>query len=112
MPPVNETILLVASPGSTPSGLGALRTARSLAADGANVAVVLLQDAVLTAVAGVEAAPLQEILDAGARVCVLYEDLRMRGFGPATLRKGVQILDYSALVDSLTQGAPSVRGIL
>lgn len=109
---MSETCLLIGSPVSTPNGPRGLRIARDLAAKGVEVAVVLLQDAVLAAVSGMGRDALEQASAAGVRVYVLHEDLRLRGYRPGALRAGVQILDYPALVDLMTRDGASVRGVL
>lgn len=109
---MSATCLLIGSPVSTPNGSRGLEIARTLAAKGGRVAIVLLQDAVLAATSGMGGDALEQASAAGVRVYVLNEDLGLRGYRPGELRAGVQILDYPALVDLMTHDGTAVRGVL
>ncbi|WP_020560444.1 sulfurtransferase complex subunit TusB [Thiofilum flexile] len=66
-------------------------------------AVLLIEDAVLGAVAGSQVAHLLLSALATQAIYVLSEDLAARGMEPNRLVKGLQVVDYSGFVDLTVQ---------
>mgnify|MGYP006338864739 FL=1 len=68
-------------------------------------AVLLIEDAVIGAVAGAKSATMITSALAGKTVYVLGEDLAARGVEQGRLVEGVQVVDYAGFVDLTVEHA-------
>ncbi len=96
------TLVLITSPPGSAEARRALDLARTIRSQGQTVEVVLLQDAVLTAVDHATtpaAAAVRSLLMQEVPVHVAEYDLVLRGFSPATLAAGARATDDRRLVD-------------
>lgn len=108
-----HTVLVLRSAPGTPDALGTLDLAGTLGVAGIPVVIVLVQDAVLSALR-TNSLPTAQRLRAlaadGAGWHYLASDLAMRGYGPADVVEGCEPLDYDDFVDVLLENGASVAG--
>ncbi|MBI1800219.1 MAG: DsrE family protein [Chloroflexi bacterium] len=81
----------------------AFQLALQLRAQGRAVSVFLAQDAVLAGIKAEGDAPIAQALQAAITTYALAEDLRLRGFSPASLWDGVRLADYTQLLELFDQ---------
>ncbi|MBI5880225.1 MAG: DsrE family protein [Chloroflexi bacterium] len=99
-----ESVLVWINSAPSSSNLrGAFELALNMRAQGRTVSIFLAQDAVLAGVGAQGETPVVHALQAGIATYALSEDLHLRGFAPATMQEGVQLADYTQLVDLLAQ---------
>ncbi|MBI2304849.1 MAG: sulfurtransferase complex subunit TusB [Chloroflexi bacterium] len=105
-------MFLISSPTSSQNFTTALQLAQGLRHQDHQVALVLLQDAVLAAVRGHREAEnlLKQTLRDGVRFFVLEEDLRLRGFHPPQLLPFIHSISYPGLV-ALMEDSHWTRGV-
>lgn len=84
------------------------RLASALRADGAEVTVFLVENAVLGARAAARLREIAELAECGARVFADEFALRERGLGKGQIAAAVRATGLDALVDQLAAGAKAI----
>ncbi len=112
MAPENSVLLLVTSSPASAGSARALQLARELCRKGNGVTLFLLQDAVYLALARGHGArtAVCELLELGAAISVLEEDLCLRGFDPLQLDRRVRVAGYPDLVEEMMERHERVMG--
>lgn len=110
---MNEHVLVLRSGPDRPGAERALGFARTWLAQHETVAVALIQDGVLAALATGELPAQQQLRAAirgGARCVYLAEELARRGFASEDALAGCEPIDYDGLVDVLLADNARVTG--
>ena len=109
---MNSTLLVLTSAPDEPPAASCLALARNLREAGRDVELLLLQDAVLLAT--LDRAPggvaLDELAGKGIRFLVLEDDLRLRGFGKADVRRSGELVSYRTAVRRMAGEGTAVKG--
>ncbi len=110
---VTRHVVVVRSGPGEPESASALGLANTMLEQGHEIAIVLIQDAVLCALENSQlssAGPLRALVKSGTGCQYLAGDLAMRGFGPEDVLPKCQALDESGLVDLLLGHGVLVAG--
>lgn len=99
-------ILVASSPTSDPARR-AFNLAQTLASQGHQVTLGLLEDAVVAGTGGVPGVT----VDSLASVMVLADDLALRGFEPDSMVPGFQSCSYGDLVDLMMERVDRTLGV-
>ena len=111
---MNVCLLITSSPTS-PEGRQALDLAKALSATHEPLTICALQDAAVLACLKQPhetRQAMKHLLARGATVCVLQEDLALRGLASSELLEPVTLVDYRKIVDLLADGRAQIIGCL
>ena len=104
---MEKIAILVASSPTSALAQRAFNLAETLASQGHQVTLGLLEDAVIAGTGGVPGVPAHKC----ASVMVLADDLALRGFEPDSLLPGCRGCSYGDLVDLMMEHVDRTLGV-
>ncbi len=110
-----RVLLMISSPPHSADGRRAFHLAHTMHAQGRAVAVVLLQDAVLTGIGTIlvqESGGLAALVSREVPVYVSEHDLALRGFAPQDLIPGAEAVGDGRVVDLMLADSTRTLGCL